>query len=58
MSLARIAQFVIGLILAVVGLQIVLASVGGLPGSWVMAVVGLACLALGVYVMMGGSFTI
>lgn len=58
MSLSRIAQFVVGLILAVVGLMTVITSLGGLPGSWVATVVGLACLALGVYIMMGGSFTI
>lgn len=58
MSLSRIAQFVIGLILAMAGLSIVLGGVSGLPGSWVAMVMGLACLALGIYVMMGGSFTI
>jgi hypothetical protein len=58
MSLARIAQFVIGLILAVAGLVAIITCINALPGAWIQAVIGLGALAVGVYIMMGGSFTI
>ena len=58
MSLTRIVEFVIGLILSVAGLVAVISSFHGLPASWVETLIGLGALIIGVYIMKGLPITI
>lgn len=58
MSISEIVIKVVGIVLAIFGLFIILSSVAGLPGSWIAVLGGLACLAIGVFIVRGGSFTL
>ncbi len=58
MSITQIAVKVIGLILAVFGLFLLLTNVAGLIGTWIICLAGLAYLAIGIYIIYGGNFTI
>ena len=57
MSISEIIVKILGVILAIFGLVTIFGSVTGLPGSWIMVVIGLVCLAGGIYIVRGGNFT-
>lgn len=57
MSISEIAVKIIGVLLAVFGLVTLYNSALGLPGTIVAVVVGLVCLAGGIYIVRGGNFT-
>ncbi len=58
MSITEIAVKIVGLVLAVFGLFAILNSVLALPATWIIVLAGLGCLAIGVYIVRGGSFEI
>ena len=58
MSLTKIVKFVIGLVLAGFGLMLIVSTVAGLPATWLQVLIGLGLIAVGLYIMSDGSFTI
>jgi hypothetical protein len=57
MSISEIIVKIIGVVLAIFGLMLIFQSATALPGSWILVVVGLVCLAGGIYIVRGGNFT-
>lgn len=56
MSISEIIVKGVGVILAIFGLIIIIGSVTGLPGSWIIVVAGVFCIIIGVYIVRGGHF--
>lgn len=64
MSLSEIIVKIIGIVLAVVGLALLLSTVGvnlfgiGLAPLWLAILVGVIFLGAGIYIIRGGNFTL
>lgn len=58
MNVSEIIIKLIGVALAVFGFFVLIGSVTGLPGTWITVLIGIGLIAVGIYIVRGGSFTI
>jgi len=57
MSISEVIVKILGVALAIFGLVAIFGNALSLPGTWIMVLVGLVCLAGGIYIVRGGNFT-
>ncbi len=57
MSISEIIVKILGVALAIFGLVMIFNSAAGLPGTWIVCLVGIICLAGGIFIVRGGNFS-
>lgn len=57
MSISEIIVKVLGVVLAIFGLSLIVSGAAGLPGAWLIVLIGVICMAGGIYIVRGGNFS-